>query len=51
MLVHLVTDETGGVLNTKNPRPVRIAFDDDFLVLATGFDGDWFWLRHYRDVE
>ena len=36
-----VTDETGGVLNTK-PRPVRIAFDDDFLVLATGFDGDSF---------
>ena len=44
----LVTDETGGVLNTK-PRPVRIAFDDDFLVLATGFDGGL--VPHYRHVE
>ena len=29
------------VPNTE-PRPVRIAFDDDFLVLATGFDRDSF---------
>ena len=36
-----VPDETGGVPNTE-PRPVRIAFDDDFLVLATGFDRDSF---------
>ena len=36
-----VTDETGGVLNTK-PRPVRIAFADNLLVLASGFTGDRF---------
>ena len=36
-----VPDETGGVPNTK-PRPVRIAFDDDFLVPAAGFDRDSF---------
>ena len=36
-----VTDETGAVPNTK-PRPVRIAFDDDFLVPAAGFDRDSF---------
>ena len=37
----LVTDETGGVLNT-DPRPVRIAFADNLLVLASGFTGDRF---------
>ena len=36
-----VTDETGGVLNTK-PRPVRIAFADNLLVPASGFTGDRF---------
>ena len=36
-----VTDETGGVPNTK-PRPVRIAFADNLLVLASGFTGDRF---------
>ena len=36
-----VTDETGGVLNT-DPRPVRIAFADNLLVLASGFTGDRF---------
>ena len=36
-----MTDETGGVPNTK-PRPVRIAFADNLLVLASGFTGDRF---------
>ena len=36
-----VTDETGGVPNT-DPRPVRIAFADNLLVLASGFTGDRF---------